>query len=189
MSSTSARTFEFKDDKSSKFWKITQAGSTVTVRYGKTGTNGQTQEKVFDDASAASRHVAKLITEKTGKGYLEVGSSPSADAEKSVSSDEGLTAEGVAKPPAKTKAPKSADAKPNKPKNPAQDPEVTPESLLLLLDKDDTTNRLLARHPKASVDLLEKLSHSSDKATRRGVAANPNTLPETYVKLGQQFPK
>ena len=77
MSTTSTRTFEFKDDKSSKFWEITQTGSTVTVRYGKTGTNGQTQEKVFDDASVASRHVSKLVTEKTGKGYLEVGSGPS----------------------------------------------------------------------------------------------------------------
>ena len=167
MSSASTRTFEFKDDKSSKFWEINQTGSTVTVRYGKTGTNGQSQEKVFDDASAASRHVAKLITEKTGKGYLEVGSTASATIKKSVPPDEGQTAEGVAKPPAKTKAPKLANAKPTKPKNPAQDPEATPESLLELLDKDEATNRLLAKHPNASEELLEKLSHSRDKTVRQ----------------------
>ncbi len=58
-----------------------------------------------------------------------------------------------------------------------------------MLNKDDATNRLLARHPRASAYRLEKLSHRSDKATRQGVAANPNTPPESYVKLGQQFPK
>lgn len=62
MSTTNTRTFEFKDGKSSKFWEVTHFDCTVTVRYGKTGTNGQTGE-VFDDASAASRHIAKLIAE------------------------------------------------------------------------------------------------------------------------------
>lgn len=188
MSSTSTRTFEFKDDKSSKFWEINQAGSTVTVRYGKTGTNGQTQDKVFDDASAASRHVAKLITEKTGKGYLEAGGTPYATIKKSELSDEGRTAEGVAKPNAKTKAPKSAHAKPTKPKNPAQDPEATPESLLELLDKDEATNRLLAKHPKASEELLEKLSHSAEKAVRQLVVLHPNTPKEALLALAPQFP-
>ena len=42
------RRFEYQDDKSSKFWEVTQDGGTVTVRYGKTGTAGQTQEKVFE---------------------------------------------------------------------------------------------------------------------------------------------
>ncbi len=189
MSTTSTRTFEFKDDKSSKFWEITQTGSTVTVRYGKTGNNGQTQEKVFDDASAASRHVSKLITEKTDKGYLEVGSAPSSGTEKSVLSGEGRAAEGVTKPPAKTKVPKLANVKPTKPKNLAQDPEAAPESLLALLDKDIATNRLLAKHPRASSTLLEKLSHCSDKATREAVAENPSAPSETLQKLGAQFPR
>jgi hypothetical protein len=58
-----------------------------------------------------------------------------------------------------------------------------------MFNKDDAINRQLAKHPKASADLLEKLSHCSDEATRRNVASNPNTLPETLIKLGQQFPK
>ncbi|WP_158271623.1 WGR domain-containing protein [Limnohabitans sp. 2KL-1] len=188
MSSTSTRTFGFKDDKSSKFWEITQVGSTVTVRYGKAGTNGQIQEKVFNDASAASRHVAKVITEKTGKGYLEVGSAPSAGAEKSAPYGEGRAVEGVAKPLAKTKAPKLANTKPTKPKNPAQDPEATPESLMELLDKDEATNRLLAKHPKASEELLEKLSHSREKAIRQLVVLHPNTPKEALLALAPQFP-
>ena len=72
MSSATARTFEFKDDKSSKFWEITLADTTVTVRYGKTGTNGQSQQKLFVDSAVAKKHVEKLIAEKTGKGYLEI---------------------------------------------------------------------------------------------------------------------
>ena len=188
MSTTSTRTFEFKDGKSSKFWEVTHFDCTVTVRYGKTGTNGQTQEKVFDDASAASRHIAKLIAEKTGKGYLEVGNISSATTKKSVPPDEDMTAERVAKPTAKTKVAKSSDAKRTKPKNPAQDPEATPGILLELLDKDDATNRLLAKHPKASEELLEKLSHSSEKAVRQAVVLHPNTPKTALLALAPQFP-
>lgn len=77
MNSTPTRFFDYKDDKSSKFWEITQAGSTVTVRYGKTGTNGQTQEKVFSDTAAATKHAEKLVSEKACKGYVEVTDSSS----------------------------------------------------------------------------------------------------------------
>ncbi|MBK7117929.1 MAG: WGR domain-containing protein [Comamonadaceae bacterium] len=68
MSSTFTKFFDYKDDKSAKFWEVTQAGSTVTVRYGKTGTNGQTQEKVFADTAAAIKHVEKIISEKDRQG-------------------------------------------------------------------------------------------------------------------------
>ncbi len=42
-----------------------------TVRYGKIGTNGQTQTKTFADAAAVQKHAEKLISEKTDKGYVE----------------------------------------------------------------------------------------------------------------------
>jgi hypothetical protein len=74
-------------------------------------------------------------------------------------------------------------------KDAKRDIDASSEMLSALFGKDDKTNRLLAKHPKASADLLEKLSHSSDKATRQAVAANPNTPSETFVRLGQQFPK
>ncbi len=50
-------------------------------------------------------------------------------------------------------------------------------------------DRVIASHPNASADLLEKLSHSTDKATRRRVVGNPNTPAEVYVYLGRQFPR
>lgn len=61
--------FELIDGKSAKFWEVSLDDCTVTVRYGRTGTNGQTRTKEFPDASAAQVHVEKLIHEKTGKGY------------------------------------------------------------------------------------------------------------------------
>jgi len=182
---TTTRHFEFKDDKSSKFWEVTQSGSTVKVRFGKTGTNGQSQEKVFADEAAARKHVRALVAEKTDKGYAEQGTSSltSVDATDAV-----LVEKATESKPQKTQStPKSV--KPAKPKNPAQDSEASPQSLTALLNKDDATNRLLAKHPRASSELLEKLSHSSDKATRQAVACNPNTPFEAFVRLGQQFPK
>lgn len=72
MSSASTRTFEFKDDKSSKFWEIALVDTTVTVRFGKTGTKGQNNNKVYLDEASAFNYVEKLIKEKIGKGYVEV---------------------------------------------------------------------------------------------------------------------
>ena len=71
----------------------------------------------------------------------------------------------------------------------ARDPEASPEILLVILDKDHPTNRLLARHPRTSAELLEKLSHSGDKATRQAVASNPNATSQTCIRLGKQFPR
>ena len=68
------------------------------------------------------------------------------------------------------------------------DPAASTESLAALLDKDDATNRLIAKHPKVGAALLEKLSHSSDRTTRALVTANPDTPPSIYLRLGAQFP-
>ena len=68
---TTTRRFELSKDKSSRFWEITQADESITVRYGKTGTAGQSQTKAFEDVSVAAKHVQKLITEQLGKGYAE----------------------------------------------------------------------------------------------------------------------
>ncbi len=67
------RRFEFAEGKSSKFWEISVDGSTVTVRFGRIGSNGMTQLKTFADAQAAARHAQKLIAEKSEKGYVEKG--------------------------------------------------------------------------------------------------------------------
>jgi DNA ligase-1 len=65
------RYFEFVGGSSSKFWEISSSGTDVTVRFGKIGTNGQTQTKTLADANAAAKHAEKLIAEKTAKGYQE----------------------------------------------------------------------------------------------------------------------
>jgi DNA ligase-1 len=65
------RHFEFVEGTASKFWEIAIDGLSVTVRYGRIGTNGQTQTKTFPDAAAAARHTEKLVKEKTEKGYME----------------------------------------------------------------------------------------------------------------------
>jgi predicted DNA-binding WGR domain protein len=64
--------FEYQDEKSSKFWEITIEGITLKTRYGKIGTTGQTTEKVFADEASAQKEYAKLVKEKTSKGYVEV---------------------------------------------------------------------------------------------------------------------
>ncbi len=66
------RRFELSDGKSNKFWEIAIADTDVTVRFGRIGTQGQTQTKSFPDGTAASKHAAKLVEEKLGKGYKEV---------------------------------------------------------------------------------------------------------------------
>lgn len=65
------RHFEFVGGTSAKFWEITVVGCNTTVRYGRLGTDGQTQTKSFGNPAAAQQHAAKLIGEKTAKGYVE----------------------------------------------------------------------------------------------------------------------
>ena len=65
------RYFEFVEGSSAKFWEVAVSDKTVTVRFGRIGTNGQTNVKTLADADAATKHAEKLIKEKTGKGYLE----------------------------------------------------------------------------------------------------------------------
>ncbi len=69
------RRFTCTEGGSSKFWEAAVAGDTLTVRFGKLGTDGQTKAKDFADAAAADRELAKLIKEKTGKGYVEAKAS------------------------------------------------------------------------------------------------------------------
>jgi predicted DNA-binding WGR domain protein len=69
------RRFEFVDDSSSKFWEMdyTEGETSFTVTYGRIGTAGQTQTKEFPTAEKAALESAKLVKEKTGKGYRESG--------------------------------------------------------------------------------------------------------------------
>ena len=68
------RYFEFVGGNSSKFWEVSQAGCTMTTRWGRIGATGQSKTKAFADEPAAAHAMAKLIVEKTGEGYLEQSS-------------------------------------------------------------------------------------------------------------------
>jgi len=70
-SASSPRYCEFVEGASSKFWEVTQAGSEMTTRWGRIGSNGQSKTKAFADDQAAANTVTRLIEEKTGEGYVE----------------------------------------------------------------------------------------------------------------------
>ncbi|MEV0608665.1 DUF4132 domain-containing protein [Polymorphospora rubra] len=67
------RDFEFVEGGSAKFWRIDRSGSTVTVSYGRLGTDGRTQVKHLGSEQAAIAHADRLVTEKVRKGYVEAG--------------------------------------------------------------------------------------------------------------------
>jgi predicted DNA-binding WGR domain protein len=67
------RTFEYHDHTSAKFWSIELRGTNLVVRFGKIGTDGQSQMKKYDDAAKARMGYDKLVAEKVKKGYVEVG--------------------------------------------------------------------------------------------------------------------
>ena len=58
------RRFEFVEGSSSKFWEVEVAGDALTVRYGRIGTQGQTQTKAFASAAKAQAEHDKLVREK-----------------------------------------------------------------------------------------------------------------------------
>ncbi len=64
------RVFHFSDGKSDKFWEIELDGCDFTVRFGRTGTAGQTQTKSFPSEAKARAEHDKLIGQKTKKGYV-----------------------------------------------------------------------------------------------------------------------
>jgi len=66
------RRFEYTDAKSNKFWEVIVTGKQVTVRYGRIGTEGQTQVKAHAAPAEAKAAAEKLIAEKVRKGYTEV---------------------------------------------------------------------------------------------------------------------
>lgn len=115
------RRFENTEDGSAKFWEVEVRGAVLRVRFGKLGSEGRPSEKTLASAAAAEAEAAKLIQEKTKKGYVEIG----AEAATEVAAKAGPSkAKGAAKtpaaktpaaktPPAKTAAAKAAPAEPS----------------------------------------------------------------------------
>lgn len=71
------RRWEYVDGGSAKFWEAEAEGTSVTVRFGRTGTAGQTRVKEFSSAADAQSHLVKSIAEKERKGYAEAGAGDS----------------------------------------------------------------------------------------------------------------
>jgi predicted DNA-binding WGR domain protein len=72
--------YEFVEGTSNKFWEITRDGLSVTTRYGRIGSAGQSTTKTFPSEAAATREHDKLVAEKLGKGYVAVGETDNAAA-------------------------------------------------------------------------------------------------------------
>jgi predicted DNA-binding WGR domain protein len=65
------RSLRYTDEKSDKFWSISLTGCSHTVKYGRYGTDGQTQTKDFPSEDAARKSSDKLVAEKLKKGYVD----------------------------------------------------------------------------------------------------------------------
>lgn len=66
------RRFEFVHGTSTKFWEVGQRDAELTVRFGRIGTNGQTQTRMLASEERAARELEKLVAEKLRKGYREI---------------------------------------------------------------------------------------------------------------------
>jgi predicted DNA-binding WGR domain protein len=71
LAGTGKRYFEFVGGDSGKFWEIDRVVHTLTVRFGRIGTSGQTQQKICADEAGAIAAAQRLVREKLGKGYVE----------------------------------------------------------------------------------------------------------------------
>lgn len=67
------RRWEFVEGGSDKFWEAAVDGAAVTVRHGRSGTNGREQVKAFPTVNEAQAHFAKAVAAKERKGYREIG--------------------------------------------------------------------------------------------------------------------
>ncbi|KRB97054.1 WGR and DUF4132 domain-containing protein [Duganella sp. Root198D2] len=166
------RRFEFADNSSNKFWEVEQEGSDLNVRWGKIGTQGQSQTKSFADDAKCTAAMAKLIAEKTGKGYVEAGVAPTASIGKSAPKPATESKPKAEKPAAVADAPAPAPARapvPAREPVEAADPSTTPPWLLqgvpLAISRKMTAAALPSRRfPKAvpEVDVQAVLNRAAN---------------------------
>ena len=74
--------FEFVEGTSNKFWEVALAGTVLETRWGKIGGSVSSREAELGSPEAAAKERDRMIREKTGKGYREVGSAKPAKAAK-----------------------------------------------------------------------------------------------------------
>jgi predicted DNA-binding WGR domain protein len=66
------RYFINQEGEANKFWNVEIDDATYTVSFGKVGTQGRENSKSLIDAASCETEVAKLIADKTKKGYREI---------------------------------------------------------------------------------------------------------------------
>jgi predicted DNA-binding WGR domain protein len=170
------REFQFSEGSSNKFWSIELKELSFIVHYGRVGTHGQSQEKVFANADAAKKEHDKLIAEKTKKGYVEVNvGEVSKSRPVPVVKKDTETAAPASKPePVSPPAPPTAEpyTEPSAPQVLA-DTTIKREFKLEPLDRYVVTwldHEPLPRHLPALPSLLQRLSSWESKTTAQGYA-------------------
>lgn len=184
------RRFTFEDAKSSKFWEIELSAETVTVRFGRLGTDGQTKAKEFPDAAAARKDHDKKIAEKLKKGYVEEsGGAPAAPAKKTPGTEAKATKTVSArKKPATTKkaTPKKKAASKKEPaaKKSARRAKAkkgaTPSEVIAAIDAFVATTR--GREVVAACE-------SADVLELDALRGHIQALPERALPLDQLLPE
>lgn len=99
--------YELVEGTSSKFWQIERDGASFKTTHGRIGSSGTTLLKEWPSEAIAEKEYAKLVAEKTKKGYQLVGGD---DAKPAAKQPAAAKADKAAKPAAKAKAKAAAPA-------------------------------------------------------------------------------
>ncbi|AVF24844.1 WGR domain protein [Paenibacillus larvae subsp. larvae] len=59
----------YQDEKSNEFWKIDVVGNSYSITYGKIGTQGSIQFKIFESPEECAKEAEQLIRTKLEEGY------------------------------------------------------------------------------------------------------------------------
>ncbi len=73
----------YQDQKSDKFWRGRSQGNLMEVNFGRAGSKGQSQVKMFDSPEDSARELAKQANAKRRKGYVDAPDSQSGESETS----------------------------------------------------------------------------------------------------------
>ncbi|MEV8532391.1 DUF4132 domain-containing protein [Streptomyces sp. NPDC051211] len=76
--------WEHVGEGSAKFWEGEAEGTSVTLRYGRVGTAGQTRVKEFDTVELAAAYLEKAVVEREKKGYTRTDAAAAGPAAEAV---------------------------------------------------------------------------------------------------------
>ena len=157
----------------------------MTTAYGRIKTKGQRTVKEFESPEAAKTAAEKLIAQKLKKGYTQTGGPKTGRKAKAAPKKTARKKTARETPKRKTDVTKLGESAALKV---AKLPDTSKTDLRKLVGRFDKVDRALSKRDDLSATLLEELSHSSDRITRRNVAANPNCATSTLLHLAPQFP-